>query len=248
MRPLHDSIVVFWVLFTFHAPAAMLIEGRDAEPDEFPAAAWAGFCTGTVVGERVLFIAAHCIEDQPRFSFRVHGEKYQADCSIARERQTNLSADYALCETDRKVEGIEYEILNSDPNLLSVGDEILLSGYGCTQRDKTGGVDGILRIGEVKIAFLPSRVSHLIQTYSNTVLCNGDSGGAAYFKSNNGADRVVVGANSTSDFETLSQIAATHTAPAQRFFKAWSGAKKHTICGVHAVANGCRTHRGTAVE
>jgi len=192
-----------------------LINARVADPTQFPASVWTRGCTATVVGERVVFIAAHCVSGS--ISFTVGPTRYTASCSRAREYSGNSTADYALCQTDKTVVGIPYERINIDPSRFRVGDELLLTGYGCLRPGGGGGNDGVYRIGESRIRRLPSGSNNDIVTSGGASLCFGDSGGPAFHVDPASGERVVVSTNSRGDIRTTSYLSATHTTMAQRF-------------------------------
>ncbi len=219
-----------------------LINGRVADPSLFPASVWTRSCTATVVGERVVFIAAHCVSGS--ISFTVGANRYTASCNVAREYSGNSTADYALCKTDKVVTGIPYEKVNIDPARFKVGEPLLLTGYGCVRAGGGGGNDGTYRIGESTIRRMPSGSSNDIVTSGGAALCFGDSGGPAFHVAPDG-DRYVVSTNSRGDIRTTSYLSATHTATARRFFDAWYQMAGMKICGIHSDAVGCR---GTAPQ
>ena len=156
-----------------------LINGRPADPSKFKASVWTRSCSATVVGPEVVFIAAHCVEQNKNISFTAGANQYSASCKISSDYFGNNTADYALCVTNRKVDGIPYEKVNMDPNRLRVGDEVLLTGYGCVRPGGGGGNDGTYRIGESRISRMPSGSNNDIVTQTGAALCFGDSGGPA---------------------------------------------------------------------
>lgn len=220
-----------------------LIRGRAASPSDFPASVWTRSCTATVVGPQAVFIAAHCVSGG-RIQFAAGPNHYTATCRVSREYRGNSTADYALCETDRVVTGIPYEHVNMDPNLLKVGDEILLTGYGCVRAGGGGGNDGTYRIGESRIAALPRGSNNDIVTRTGAALCFGDSGGPAFWIDKATGDRRVISTNSRGDISRESYLSATHTEEGRRFFAAWSQLTGKKICGVHADVEGCRGSSG----
>lgn len=216
-----------------------LIRARAANPADFPASVWTRSCTATVVGPQVVFIAAHCVSSGT-VQFTAGPNSYSATCRVSREYRNNPTADYALCETEKVVSGIAYESVNLDPNLLKVGDEILLSGYGCIRAGGGGGNDGTYRIGESRIATLPRGTSNDIVTNTGAALCFGDSGGPAFWINKSTGARRVISTNSRGDISRESFLSATHTEEGRRFFSAWAELTGKKICGLHNDAQGCR--------
>jgi hypothetical protein len=226
-------------------PEPVLINGRVADPKDFPASVYSSQgnsrCTATVVGERVLFIAAHCVSNGGTAAFRIGSERYTSTCTHSSDYRGNSTADYSLCVVDKAVEGIPYENVNQDESLVGVGDEVLLTGFGCVQPGGGGGNDGKYRVGEAKVLRTPSGNNNDIVTGQGAALCYGDSGGPA-FKYLDAAKtkRVQISINSRGDIARTSYLSATHTNQGKRFIKAWSDKSGLKICGVHAEAKGCR--------
>jgi hypothetical protein len=213
---------------------AELIGGRTADPKEFPASVYASMggaaCTATVVGERVLFIAAHCVDNGKKASFTVGPNRYTSTCTHAADYKNNSTADWALCLTDKVVTGIPYENLNTDPTAVKVGDEILLTGYGCVRQGGGGGNDGTYRIGEAKVSKVgkgdSAKGDNDIVAKNGAALCFGE--------------RVMISINSRGNIRDTSYLSSVSTPRAKGFISIWSAAKGVKLCGYHADAKGCR--------
>lgn len=218
-----------------------LINGRIANLEDFPASVWTRGCSATVVGEQVVFIAAHCVTRNTQISFSIGANRYTANCSYSGDYSRNKTADYALCATSKPVVGILYEKINVEPNRFNTGDQLLLTGYGCTRlQGQSGGNDGTYRIGESTIQRLPREPDNDIYTSNGAALCPGDSGGPAFYIDSRTRERYVTSANSRVDNNLRSYLPATYTAQATSFFKSWTEKTGKKICGYHSDAIGCR--------
>lgn len=136
-----------------------LIGGVPAEPKDWPASVYASAggsrCSATVIGERSVIIAAHCVGNGGSITFTAGSNAYQAKCSHHPSYRQNSTADWALCFTTRPVTGVPFENLGVSAKL-AVGEELRLTGYGCIRPGGGGGNDGIFRIGKSAIRSLPS--------------------------------------------------------------------------------------------
>lgn len=228
---------------SFTEPA--LIGGRPADPQDWPASVYASMsgarCSATLVGPRVLFIAAHCVSDGGSASFSVGPNQYTSKCTHSSDYRRNNTADYALCVVDREVTGVAYENVATDPNIVKLGDEILLTGYGCIRAGGGGGNDGVYRIGEAKVRGLPAGTSNDITAGSGAALCFGDSGGPAFkYTDTAKTKRVMISINSRGDIKSTSYLSAVFTQQGKRFISAWQAQNPYKICGVDKDAVGCR--------
>jgi hypothetical protein len=224
-----------------------LINGKAADLKLFPASVYAnsggGSCSATVVGEEVLLIAAHCVKHGASVSFSIGANRYSGVCSQAPLYRRNVDHDLALCKLNTKVSGVPFEWVNTDADLVKVGDEVLLTGYGCIRPGGGGGNDGIYRIGTSIVQRLPAPNNRNWDyvTSSGGALCFGDSGGPAFYYISDDK-RKVVSVNSKGDIQRTSYLTSTTTKDSANFIKEWSDANKVKICGVHEDATGCRTN------
>jgi hypothetical protein len=143
------------------------------------------------------------------------------------------------------VTGIPYENLNTDPTAVKVGDEILLTGYGCVRQGGGGGNDGTYRIGEAKVSKVgkgdSAKGDNDIVAKNGAALCFGDSGGPAFKYLDAGkTKRVMISINSRGNIRDTSYLSSVSTPRAKGFISIWSAAKGVKLCGYHADAKGCR--------
>lgn len=223
--------------------AFTLIGGRESTAGDFPASVYVtmasgGQCSATIVGSSSLLLAGHCVAGGPVLSFVVMGNKFSAICT----RSLILGHDLALCKINKEIKGVAFENVNLDANLLKIGTEVLLTGYGCTESNNgrgSGGNDGIFRIGEALITKLASPFD--LETNSGAAVCFGDSGGSAYFYTDaSKTKRVVISTNSRGDIAAMSLITSTSSKPSIDFMKTWTVANTEKICGFNNEAKGCR--------
>lgn len=222
--------------------------GRPADPKQFRASFYSssnvGMCTSALVGPRVLLTAAHCVPRGGTVKIGMGQQTWTARCTHHAEYPGNATADWALCALDSVGPKVPYERVNLDAALLKVKDELQLAGFGCTNDDGTGGNDGIYRIGEAPVRYLPVGPDYDIVTQATAALCFGDSGGPS-FRYNDAArkKRVVVGVNSRVGVDANDKLTNTSylssTSAAREFFSKWSTEKNVKICGIHADAVGC---------
>jgi len=213
--------------------AADLIGGEPAKPEDWPASVYAraggAACSSTVVGERVVLIAAHCVSDGKSIEFAFGPQKYTAKCTHSPDYRRDTTADWALCLTDRKVDGVLPELVAQDGSWCAKGVKVRLTGYGCTRVGGTGGNDGVYRIGEAEVTSCPSRDNDTV-TKGGAALCYGDSGGPAFREYDDGS-REVFAVNSRGDIRTTSYLASVFTAKAKSFFTSWQEKNGAWICG-----------------
>lgn len=239
---------------------------RETDPEDWPASFYSRFdagspCTSALVGERVLLTAAHCVSDGGTIHFKSRDVPYRGTCSHAPEYAAVpavSSADYALCLVNKPVPVIRFENVNIDPAVLQGATELLLTGFGCTTDQGTGGHDNKYRIGEADIVIrdfpITSSSRNYIKTHGRAALCFGDSGGPA-FLIRPGRVRLLVSVNSivgnggsTSQLTRDSYLSSTSKPDAKNFFTLWKNELASRtpaiivkICGIDGDAQRCRT-------
>lgn len=226
-----------------------LIGGQPATRDEYPGVFYTAQgnsrCTGTVIGERVVASAAHCMSDGGRLTLTYKNETYTGTCAHAPRYRGNPTADWALCLLDRSIPDAIAESVNVDGTRLQEGLDIVLMGFGCTGSGGGGGNDGTLRVGRAPITSLPteSQGDFDIVTSGDSALCYGDSGGPSFVVTSDGS-RYQTGINSRGDISRTSYLSSVHVAEAQSFYRDWSARNGVKICGVDAGASRCRQSPG----
>lgn len=148
-------------------------------------------CTATVVGPRVILTAAHCAATGATSTFTVNGGKtYSAKMTrSALYPNPSPGLDIALGVTSEDIAGVTPFSIGG---VAAKGNEVLLLGYGCTTTSAAGS-DGKLRSGKSLITEVTD-VRFTSSTGSGALLCPGDSGGPAFYRSGN--TLTVVGVNS----------------------------------------------------
>lgn len=230
--------------------------GRPAVPSEWPASfytyAAGSSCTSSIVGDRVLLTAAHCVPNGGQIMLTKGGMTYRGVCEHAPEYGTggnySRTADYAMCAMDKSILGVAAERVNTNAHAITVGKRILLTGFGCTTNQGTGGNDGVYRIGEANVQSLPNGANNDIVANGPAGVCFGDSGGPAFLMGP-GKSRVQISVNSRvqnlgggggTNLGALSYLSSLTSKAGSDFLRKWSTKKGLRLCGMHADAKTCR--------
>jgi Trypsin len=125
-----------------------IIGGAPADPTKFTSTlifVGAQRCTATIVGQRSVLTAAHCVANTPRGTINLGGSAISLTCNVHPQYITasctgnpmkmDCTADVALCYAGSIITapGLRYERVQNptvDPPL-AVGSSIVLLGYGC---------------------------------------------------------------------------------------------------------------------
>lgn len=202
-----------------------------------------GSCTSTVVGDKVLLTAAHCLPDGGTVKTRIRGAQVSFVCDHHPSYADDFTLDFALCKTSQSITGINFERVNTSIAYPQIGATLVLLGYGCLETGGHDGSFGTLFQGTGSVVERPSSDSAYIVTDGPSAVCYGDSGGASYFLTSAGqgiARREIVGLNSRGDIATKSYISATATSGFIEWALEWSETNDAHICGIHAEAKSCR--------
>jgi len=235
-------------------PESFVRGAHKAVPTDWPASLYPktgdGDCSATLVGPEVLLTAAHCVDNGSTASFKLKGAPHTAICSQAESyaNKTDISADYALCRVSPAVAGIRFERVNGAQSLLTDGLEVLLTGFGCTKDNGTGGNDGNYWIGTSNISEAPSKSTNGFRTSGGAALCFGDSGAAAFVQQD-GDRRIVIAVNSEIEpgagggLGDTSRLGSVSSPAALAFFAKWSYAQgKPKFCGYNTQARDPSCH------
>jgi hypothetical protein len=223
-----------------------------------------GLCTSTLVGDRVLLTAAHCLSAPKtvgNLKLRV-GEaspvttvtcdRFPGYTRNARDPLTVM--DFALCVLHDRVRGVNFEVISTAAQIPSPGQRVTLLGYGCQARGGRDRTFGILQVGAATVDQDPRLVARYIGAGGAAGVCSGDSGGAAYVATTTQGGRAIVGVNSRGNFgldadsnpvALVTYISPTSSTEFVGWLREW--AESHNaagtdiaVCGVHPDARGCR--------
>jgi len=127
------------------------------------------WCTASLVGPRSIITASHCASGQ--ITFQSGGKTIKASMKRHPKYSTiGHQWDVALGTLDQDVPGPYASLADH----VAVGDQVVLSGYGCW---KNGKYDGKLRMGKADIT---GKAGTDWTTAKGSALCYGDSGGPAF--------------------------------------------------------------------
>lgn len=222
----------------------VLIRGIPVDRGTFPEALYVRNqvgeqCSATVVGKYAILTAAHCVERSKVIQVIQHDWLHMVASCETHDKWDGFDFDIALCKTEFYVPVHPASLRLAYPRL---GQQVILSGFGCTNLLRTGGNNGIFSVGVSTVSELPGD-TNFFQTYQEAAVCSGDSGGAAYLMMDDpgSEDHYIIGVNSRGDMVERSLMTSIFTLPVIRWIKDWSRRYHTKICGVNR--NCDRIHR-----
>jgi hypothetical protein len=235
--------------YAFDDVNVAVIGGQQADPSDWPATLiFSNRCTSTLVGERVVLTAAHCVPDgatgvvdlsTDRFAITCHHHPdYVEDTPDDDPRRwEKVSPDFALCLMAESLPGVEAEWVNLDTAVPAIDTRVVLLGFGCNAEGGVDGGFGTLFEGIATVQGLPSGDRYYTKTRGGAAVCFGDSGGAAYLPSR---PRKVFAVNSRGDISKVSYLSTTSVPGFFSWAATWANSHGVRICGIHPDAAGCR--------
>jgi hypothetical protein len=180
------------------------------------------FCTATLVGDRVLLTAAHCVQGSLKIAIGTGKDKNEGDCTASPDFSSDTTADWALCKMQRSIAGAKAETINADLSAVESQNELLLTGFGCMVASGPGN-SGTFSIGPATVVSTPNGTNY-IATFGAVAACYGDSGGPAFVGSDTSkpATRSLVSINSRGNSATTTLLSSIATHTAICFFQKWA--------------------------
>ena len=139
-----------------------------------------GHCTGTLIGQRTVLTAGHCVENRSSASFIVGGRRYKGSAAANPRyfQRPWYDGDVGVIRLHQAVAGIAPRKLCSAPPAL--GNSITIVGFGFTGTQaydygtKRWGQNTVARVTPANLE-IQSGISG-----ARAQVCYGDSGGAAF--------------------------------------------------------------------
>lgn len=230
------------------SPTGEVIGANPADPQVWPTTFTfknrnGNGCTSTAVGERVILTAAHCVEHGGSGKIRTGASTLEVGCEHHPKYPANVSADFALCLTGSALPkpGSGFEKINSDSKVPTIGQAVILLGYGCLLEDGVDRSFGALYQGAAAVEFTSAVDNLYTVTKGGSAVCFGDSGGGAYTtEGSNPNIRRLIAVNSKGDISEYSWLSSTATDLFLEWAMEWAGSKGVHICGIHEAAAACR--------
>jgi len=239
--------------------------GSVAVAAQWPASLVAGTCTATLIGPQVLITAAHCVGNGAKVTVKYASQPAFTGVCTRHESWSlnNLSPDVALClMAPMAGNGLYFESVDLDPELVGSNQLLLLGGYGCRNLD-TQKIENppLFRIGYTVVAYRPGQnndwpnwaITQPATARTSSFACPGDSGGSVYHLGLNDARRVVgiisaVNANKDQADYKASYLTALAAPGVKQFITSWPSkvagqtpsGKAPLVCGIDSEAPRCR--------
>ena len=198
------------------------------------------YCTASIIGPEVILTAAHCTKNngeivpvsQDDYEFVYKQNVYTAKCTTAPEyKHEQGDQDIALCKTNRP---IRTRFASISTKLVSLNDNVILIGYGCTNKNASGGNDGILRYGLAKVTRISTDDYFSFHAKGKTTLCYGDSGGPSfkYMLDPRNQHHYIIGVGSRGNLIDLSLLTEVAHKKNLQWMQEYEQANDVQICGL----------------
>lgn len=231
---------------------------KTPDPADFTASFYSdNYCTAELIGTNVLLTASHCVDDQGSILidaqlFAPGEDPYKGICTQAPDYNNN---DIALCALEAEPPEITHETVSFGNQPSSIGQQLLLTGFGCCSQYQDGGLNyvPVLSVGLGTVFSLPAEGTSEFTTKGGASNCEGDSGSGIFVvdstaniaHGSSGAfqRRVIVGVAKKVDHGTKpfqSSFTSTSAPAVHDFFIKWQARNQLKICGLATDAERCR--------
>lgn len=216
-------------------------------------------CTSTIIGNRTIITAAHCIaKNGARGGAFIGSEVFNLTCSshpefrgagpclMARSpnQLSGCAADVAICKSDRPIPDSigSFETIEAKADAIQENAGLVLLGFGCTKAN--GPISDTLQVGQARVIQIgrigaPQAIGEYTIATGGSAICPGDSGGSS-FNSADQKSRKVVAINSRGNLTSNSYLVNISDQSIVEFLRKWRSTEQVKICGLDQDANNCR--------